>query len=64
MGMPKIHEDSLINTIRGRNLVGAASKEDVEKLFEHIDAMEVMLDETDLDDYFGTDGWRHRVGVA
>ena len=63
MGLPKFHTDQELNTIRGKNLVGAATKEDVEVLFEHLDAIEVALDEADSDDVFGTEGWRHFFGL-
>lgn len=52
-----------INIIRGKNIVGHATKEDVLLLFEHIDALEGLLDEGDDDDAFGTEGWRHRIGI-
>lgn len=58
-----IQTDKTINTIRGKNIVGHATKEDVLKLFEHIDALEMFLDERDGDDTFGTEGWRHAVGL-
>lgn len=55
--------DRTLNIIRGKNLVGKADKGDVLKLFEHIDAMEELLEEADQDDVFGTEGWRHRLGI-
>lgn len=51
--------DRALNIIRGKNLVGKATKADVLKLFEHIDALELLLDRADEDDRFGTEGWRH-----
>lgn len=56
-------DDRIINTIRGKNLVGATTKEDVSKLLEHIDALESWLDEQDCEDTFGTEGWRHHFGL-
>lgn len=58
-----IHPEREINTIRGKNLVGKASKTDVSTLLEHIDALEVFLDEHEQDDTFGTEGWRHAIGM-
>jgi len=58
-----IQSDRIVNTIRGKNLVGKASKEDVDKLFEHIDALEMFLEDNDCDDVFGTEGWRHAIGL-
>jgi hypothetical protein len=55
--------DKTVNIIRGKSLVKAASPEDVSLLLEHIDALEELLDGADLDDVFGSEGWRHRLGV-
>jgi len=56
--------DSVINTIRGKNLVGHATPADIDLLFQHIDALEMALDEVDLGFKFGTDGWREHVGIG
>jgi hypothetical protein len=55
--------DEVLNIIRGKNIVGAATKEDILKLYEHIDALENLLDEDDNEDIHGTEGWRHYLGV-
>jgi hypothetical protein len=55
--------DKTMNIIRGKNLVGQADKADIFKVFEHLDALESLLDEGDEDDAFGTEGWRHRLGI-
>jgi hypothetical protein len=59
-----IQTDKTINTIRGKNLVGKATKEDILKLFEYIDALEMFLEEQDDNDTFGTEGWRHAIGLS
>ena len=46
---PKAQTDKTLNTIRGKNLVAKTTKEEVLKLFEHIDALEMLLDEADQD---------------
>jgi hypothetical protein len=61
--MPKPQTEKTVNTIRGKNLVGKAAPEDVSKLIEHIDALEMFLDENEQDDQFGTEGWRHAIGL-
>jgi hypothetical protein len=53
-----------LDIIRGKNLVNGATQKDVNKLFEYIDKIEDELDECDLDDFFGTEGWRHRFGIS
>jgi hypothetical protein len=63
MTMPKPQTEKTINIIRGKNLVGKAEPGDVSKLIEHIDALEMFLDENEQDDQFGTEGWRHAIGL-
>jgi hypothetical protein len=53
------HTDKDISIIRGKNLVGKATKADVNILLDHIDALEDFLDEHDQ----GTEGWRRRIGL-
>ncbi|MDP3937521.1 MAG: hypothetical protein Q8R92_05220 [Deltaproteobacteria bacterium] len=59
----KLQTDRTLNTIRGKNLVGKATKKDIDKLFEHLDALESFLDEQETSDCFGTEGWRHAAGA-
>lgn len=61
--MPNPQTDKTINIIRGKNLVGKADREDIAKLIEHIDALEMFLDDNEQDDKFGTEGWRHAIGL-
>lgn len=63
MPKPKPQSDKTLNIIRGKNLVGAATKEDIFKVFEHIEALEMFLDDNEQDDQFGTEGWRHAIGL-
>lgn len=53
--------DKVLNTIRGKNLVGIVSQDDIWLLFEHIDAMEVLLDDLEMDETFGDGGWRSEI---
>lgn len=55
--------EKIINTIAGKNIVGGATKADVSQLIEHIWSLEEFLDEADCEDTFGTEGWRHAVGL-
>lgn len=53
-----------LNILRGKNLASGSTAEDVNKLFQHIDALEDLLDEADDEDFFGTQGWRYRAGIG
>lgn len=63
MSEAKPQTDKTINIIRGKNLVGKADQADINTLIEHIDALEVFLDDRELDDDIGTLGWRHVIGL-
>lgn len=58
-----VKTEAVINTIRGKWLVKKASQEDVEILLKQLDAYEALLDEADEGDVFGTEGWRHQLGI-
>jgi hypothetical protein len=42
---------------------GALTTEEYTILADYIYDLENLLDEADEDDYFGTEGWRHRLGL-
>jgi len=45
--------------------ISAGGSPDIEELsafLRIVSEMESMLDEADEDDYFGTEGWKHRLG--
>ena len=52
-----------LNTIRGKALVHAATKDEILSVFTHLDELEYKLEETDYEDFFGTEGWRHYFGL-
>ena len=51
------------NIIRGKVLVGHASRDEMLSIFGHYDLIEDKMDEMDGDDYFGSEGWRHFFGL-
>ena len=58
----KLLSDKEINIIRGKAIVGKASPEELMQVFGHWDIIEQKMDELDCEDYFGTEGWRHKFG--
>jgi hypothetical protein len=52
-----------LNIIRGKAMVGQASSKEVMSVFDHLDQLELWLNETDYNDFFGTEGWRHAAGL-
>ena len=56
---PKLLTEKEIYTIRGKAIVGHATPQELMSVFAHYDIIEQKLDESDGDDTFGTEGWRH-----
>lgn len=57
-----INTEKDYNIIVGKLAVGDLNPQERFDLMELLAAIEGMLDEADSDDYFGTEGWRHRLG--
>ena len=53
--------ESELNYIRGKARVGAASIDEIRSVFIHLDYLEMQLESLDNEDFFGTEGWRHRL---
>ena len=53
-----------VEQIRGRSEMGLSHRGDIEKLIEHIAAVEALLDEVDAHEgMWGDGGWRHHLGI-
>jgi hypothetical protein len=62
MAYPQAQTDRFLNTVRGKNLIGKATKDEISKVFEHIDALETLLDDVDEDAFVR--GWRRKLGLV
>ena len=51
-----------IDMIRGKMLVNAASKEELHTFLFYVTALECLVDEASMEDFYGTEGWRHAIG--
>ena len=60
---PKLLTEEEIYTIRGKAIVGHATPAELMSVFLHYDIIEQKLDESDEEDTFGTEGWRHLFGL-
>lgn len=58
----RLLSDEERNTIRGKASVGRASLAEIQSVFRHIDTLEMKLDEFNVDDVFGPEGWRKAFG--
>ena len=60
--MVKIKSERELNIIRGKMLVGAASITEQKEILKYITALESLVEDADLDDFYGTEGYRHLLG--
>ena len=61
--MTKLKTESYYNQIRGKMLVNKCTQKELHDILAYMDAVEGLLDEADNDDCFGTEGWRHQIGL-
>lgn len=62
-GKPRLLSEKERNIIRGKALVGHATPDEILSVFAHYDLMEMKMDELEVDDFFGTEGWRHLFAI-
>lgn len=53
------YSDREMNIMRGKMLMDHPPGHDVWKVFAQLDWLEDELNQRDMDDFFGTEGWRH-----
>ncbi len=51
-----------IDQLKGR-IFASTIDQDVYDLLEYVKELEYLLDEADQEDFYGTEGWRHNLGL-
>lgn len=51
-----------IDMIRGKLIVGKATVEECHTFLEFVNQLEAMVEEASMEDFYGTEGWEHRLG--
>ncbi len=57
-----LQSEQQINIIRGKILCGAASKKEIEDYLFFVDTLEELVEEASMEDFYGTEGWKFRIG--
>ena len=52
-----------LDTIRGKMLVGQASQSEVEDFLTYTTSLEGLVDEASMEEFYGTEGWQHKLGI-
>jgi hypothetical protein len=61
--MPKLLTERELDTIRGKMLAGAASPRELQDFLRFVNVLEGLVEEASMADFYGTEGWRHKVGL-
>jgi len=60
--MPEIKSEQEINMIRGKMLVNAATQDELLDFLHYVGMLETLVEEASLEDFYGTEGYNHRLG--
>jgi hypothetical protein len=60
----ELRSESELDMIRGKMMVAAATDKEQRDFLTYVASIEGLLEEADNDDYFGSEGWRHRIGLS
>lgn len=52
-----------LNIIRGKMLVAHATPAELQDFLTYVSELEGLLERADLDDVFGSEGWRRRINL-
>lgn len=59
--MSERNNEQAINLIRGKMLIAMATPAEVQAFLRYVIELEVMVQAASDEDFFGSEGWRHRV---
>lgn len=52
-----------LDTIRGKMLVGKASVEELHDFLNYVNALEMLVEDASMEDFYGTEGWQKKLGI-
>ncbi len=52
-----------INMIRGKLETGTASKKETKLFLKYVEKIEELIEEASSEDFYGTQGWKHQLGL-
>ena len=50
-----------LDTIRGKMLVAKATQQELQDFLVYVSALEGLVEEASVEDFYGTEGWQHRL---
>ena len=61
--MIKLRPIRELDMIRGKMTVGAATPAEMRDFLTYVVVLEGLVEEASNEDFFGTEGWQHKVGL-
>ena len=61
--MNKLLSEKELNTIRGKMLVAKATAKELQEFLKYVTELESLVEEASMQDFYGTEGWQHRIGL-
>lgn len=58
----KLRSERELDEIRGKMLVCAATQEELHAFLYYVNVLESLVDDASMEDFYGTEGWRHHIG--
>lgn len=55
-------EEKEINIIKGKMLIGKATEKELTEFLEYVAEIEMLVEEASKQDFYGTEGYKHRIG--
>lgn len=59
---PKIESERKLLEIRGKMLVNKATQKELHAFLTYVSVIEGLVEEASIEDFYGTEGYRHRIG--
>ncbi len=59
----ELKSEQELNIIRGKMICGAANQRDIIDFLRYVAVLEGLVEEASMEDFYGTEGWRHKVGL-
>ena len=52
-----------LDVIRGKMLVGHATIKELQDFLIYVSALEGLVEDASVEDFYGSEGWQHRLGI-
>ena len=61
--MKTLKSERELNEIRGKMLVGAATPAELSDFLFYVGKLEMLVEDASMEDFYGTEGWQHKIGL-